>query len=147
LTVARTDAYTRLCEQRIYVRLSNITISRPAFIIATRARAARHSTHNDNGAHIMLFMVQMQVNIPATLDKAVADQLKKDEKEMSQKLQREGKWRDLWRVVGQYANVSIFNVSGNDELHNILSALPLYPFMTISVTPLTQHPSAIAQIG
>lgn len=38
----------------------------------------------------MLFMVQMQVNIPATLDKAVADQLKKDEKEMSQKLQREG---------------------------------------------------------
>ena len=95
----------------------------------------------------MLFMVQMQVNIPATLDKAVADQLKKDEKEMSQKLQREGKWRDLWRVVGQYANVSIFNVSGNDELHNILSALPLSPFMTISVTPLTQHPSAIAQIG
>ncbi|MFT2658144.1 muconolactone Delta-isomerase family protein, partial [Escherichia coli] len=74
--------------------------------------------------HIMLFMVQMQVNIPATLDKAVADQLKKDEKEMSQKLQHEGKWRDLWRVVGQYANVSIFNVSGNDELHNILSALP-----------------------
>lgn len=95
----------------------------------------------------MLFMVQMQVNIPATLDKAVADQLKKEEKEMSQKLQREGKWRDLWRVVGQYANVSIFNVSGNDELHTILSALPLYPFMTISVTPLTQHPSAIAQIG
>jgi muconolactone D-isomerase len=119
----------------------------PAFIIATKARAARHPTHNDNGANIMLFMVQMQVNIPATLDKAVADQLKKDEKEMSQKLQREGKWRDLWRVVGQYANVSIFNVSGNDELHNILSALPLYPFMTISVTPLTQHPSAIAQIG
>jgi hypothetical protein len=57
---------------------------RPAFIIATKARAARHPTHNDNGANIMLFMVQMQVNIPATLDKAVADQLKKDEKEMSQ---------------------------------------------------------------
>ncbi len=95
----------------------------------------------------MLFMVQMQVNIPASVDKAVADALKKEEKEMSQQLQREGKWRDLWRVVGQYANVSIFNVSGNDELHTILSNLPLYPFMTISVTPLTQHPSAIAQIG
>lgn len=94
----------------------------------------------------MLFMVQMQVNIPASVDKAVADALKKDEKEMSQKLQREGKWRDLWRVVGQYANVSIFNVSGNEELHQILMSLPLYPYMTVSVTPLTQHPSAIAQV-
>jgi muconolactone D-isomerase len=94
----------------------------------------------------MLFMVQMQVNIPASLDKNIADALKKDEKEMSQKLQREGKWRDLWRVVGQYANVSIFNVSGNEELHQLLISLPLYPYMTVSVTPLTQHPSAIAQV-
>ncbi|WP_256385261.1 muconolactone Delta-isomerase family protein [Herbaspirillum sp. VT-16-41] len=27
------------------------------------------------------------------------------------------------------------------------AALPLYPFMSISVTPLPQHPSPIAQIG
>jgi muconolactone D-isomerase len=94
----------------------------------------------------MLFMVEMQVNIPTSLDPAVADALKKEEKEMSQRLQREGKWRDLWRVVGQYANVSIFNVASNDELHQLLSALPLYPFMRISVTPLAQHPSAIAAI-
>ncbi|PLC52663.1 muconolactone delta-isomerase [Pollutimonas nitritireducens] len=94
----------------------------------------------------MLFLVQMQVNIPSTLDKATADALKKEEKEMSQKLQREGKWRDLWRVVGQYANVSVFNADSNDELHQMLSALPLYPFMNITVTPLAQHPSAIAAI-
>lgn len=94
----------------------------------------------------MLFLVHMQVNIPSTLDPAVADALKKDEKEMSQRLQREGSWRDLWRVVGQYANYSVFNVAGNDELHQLLSALPLYPFMTIDVTPLAQHPSAIAAI-
>lgn len=94
----------------------------------------------------MLFMVQMQVNIPASVPKETADALKKDEKEMSQRLQREGKWRDLWRVVGQYANVSIFDVSGNEELHQLLMGLPLYPFMTVSVTPLTQHPSAIAQV-
>lgn len=94
----------------------------------------------------MLFMVEMQVNIPMSLDQGIADALKKEEKEMSQRLQREGKWRDLWRVVGQYANVSIFNVAGNDELHQLLSALPLYPFMSIRVTPLAQHPSAIAAI-
>ncbi|NUT17305.1 MAG: muconolactone delta-isomerase [Cupriavidus sp.] len=74
----------------------------------------------------------------------MVDQLKADEKAMTQRLQREGKWRHLWRVVGQYANVSIFDVSDNDELHTLLTALPLYPYMEIQVTPLAQHGSAIA---
>jgi muconolactone D-isomerase len=89
-------------------------------------------------------MVHMQVNIPSTLPKDEADRLKAEEKAYSQKLQQEGKWRHLWRVAGQYANYSVFDVSSNDELHNILMSLPLYPYMSISVTPLAQHPSAIA---
>ncbi|NUT14294.1 MAG: muconolactone delta-isomerase, partial [Cupriavidus sp.] len=59
----------------------------------------------------MLFMAEMTVRIPASLDPQLVEQLKADEKAMSQRLQREGKWRHLWRVVGQYANVSIFDVS------------------------------------
>ncbi|SOY60630.1 muconolactone Delta-isomerase [Cupriavidus taiwanensis] len=93
----------------------------------------------------MLFMAEMTVRIPASLDPQLVEQLKADEKAMSQRLQREGKWRHLWRVVGQYANVSIFDVSDNDALHTLLTALPLYPYMEIKVTPLAQHGSAIAQ--
>lgn len=92
----------------------------------------------------MLFLVHMQVNIPDSLDKAAAAALIAEEKAYSQALQRDGRWRHLWRVVGQYANYSIFNVDGNDELHELLSALPLYPYMSLEVTPLAQHPSAIA---
>jgi muconolactone D-isomerase len=92
----------------------------------------------------MLFLVQMQVNIPHTLDPQRAAALLAEEKAFSQELQRDGRWRHLWRVAGQYANYSVFDVTGNDELHQLLSALPLYPFMTISVTPLAQHPSAVA---
>lgn len=50
----------------------------------------------------------------------------------------------IWRVVDEYANYSIFDVSSNDELHQVLQGLPLFPFMTIQVTPLATHPSAIA---
>ncbi|WAM54016.1 muconolactone Delta-isomerase family protein, partial [Vreelandella venusta] len=32
------------------------------------------------------------------------------EKAYSQELQRQGKWRHLWRIAGSYANVSIFDV-------------------------------------
>ena len=60
-----------------------------------------------------------------------------------QELQREGKWRHLWRVAGRYANISVFDVASNDELHAILSGLPLFPFMEITVTPLARHPSAV----
>lgn len=93
----------------------------------------------------MLFMVEMTVRIPHSADPQAVEKLKADEKALSQQLQREGKWRHLWRVVGQYANVSIFDVEDNDELHTLLTSLPLYPYMEMKVTPLAQHGSAIAQ--
>jgi muconolactone D-isomerase len=36
-------------------------------------------------------------------------------------------------------------VTDHDELHTLLSSLPLFPFMDITVTPLARHPSAIAR--
>lgn len=92
----------------------------------------------------MLYLVHMQVNIPADMDPERAAALKAEEKAFSQQLQREGTWRHLWRVAGEYANYSVFDVESNDQLHTLLSALPLFPFMTIRVTPLAQHPSALA---
>ncbi len=95
----------------------------------------------------MLYHVEMDVQVPPGTDPAHFDRLKADEKAMSQDLQRQGKWRHLWRIAGRYANISVFDVSSHDELHAILSALPLFPFMKIEVTPLAQHPSAIVQEG
>ncbi|HQT74329.1 MAG TPA: muconolactone Delta-isomerase family protein [Acidiphilium sp.] len=46
-------------------------------------------------------------------------------------------------MAGAYANFSVFDVPDHDTLHDILSTLPLFPFMTIEVTPLARHPSAI----
>lgn len=90
----------------------------------------------------MLFMVEMDVDIPLTFDPAEAARLKAKEKARFQELQVSGTWRHIWRVVGQYANVSIFDVRDNAELHDLLISLPLYPFMTIKVTALCRHPSS-----
>ena len=49
--------------------------------------------------------------------------------------------------LGATPNVSVFDVADHDELHNILSALPLFPFMNITVIPLARHPSAIIYDG
>ncbi len=91
----------------------------------------------------MLFMVRMQVNIPHDMDPKKVDEIKLAEKNYAQELQRQGKWLHLWRVVGRYENVSIFEATDNDALHTMLSSLPLFPYMDIQVTALAKHPSAI----
>jgi muconolactone D-isomerase len=91
----------------------------------------------------MLFHVRMDVRIPADLDPETRNEVVAREKDYSQGLQRSGKWPHIWRVVGEYANYSIFDVESNDELHQILSGLPLFQYMTVHVTPLATHPSDV----
>jgi muconolactone D-isomerase len=91
----------------------------------------------------MLFQVEMEVRLPHDMAPDAADALKRVERERAQQLQRDGKWRHLWRVVGQYSNISVFDVESPEELHAILTSLPLFPFMTITVTALCRHPSSI----
>ncbi len=91
----------------------------------------------------MLFHVRMDVSIPDDLDPDLRADTVAREKAYSQELQRAGKWPHIWRIVGEYSNYSIFDVESNDELHTLLSGLPLFPYMRIKVTPLATHPSDI----
>ncbi len=91
----------------------------------------------------MLFQVEMDVRLPHDFPAEKAEALKQTERARAQELQRAGIWRHLWRVAGRYSNVSIFDVSGPQDLHNILSSLPLFPFMDMRITPLCRHPSSV----
>jgi muconolactone D-isomerase len=91
----------------------------------------------------MLYMVRIDVNFPTDMPAAQAQEVKAREKAYAQDLQRQGKWVHLWRIVGEYANISIFDATDHDELHQMLSGLPMFPYMKIHVTPLAKHPSAL----
>ncbi|WP_206791940.1 muconolactone Delta-isomerase [Amycolatopsis sp. MtRt-6] len=91
----------------------------------------------------MLYHVRMDVHLPPDLDPAERTDLLAREKEYSRQLQKAGKWPQLWRIAGEYANFSIFDVADHDELHALLSGLPLFPHMDIAVTPLARHPSKL----
>ena len=91
----------------------------------------------------MLFQVEMDVRLPRDFPAEKAEALKQIERARAQELQRAGIWRHLWRVAGRYSNVSIFDVSGPQDLHDILSSLPLFPFMDMRITPLCRHPSSV----
>lgn len=92
----------------------------------------------------MLFHVRMDVSLPHDLDPGRRAELVAAEQDRALELQKLGVWPHLWRVVGRYSDISVFDVPTNDELHAVLSSLPLWEFMTVQVTPLAQHPSDIA---
>lgn len=94
----------------------------------------------------MLFHVNMDVRIPPGIDPETIKQLGELEHERAKELQLQRKWLHLWRVVGKFANVSVFDVESPIELHDILSSLPLYPFMEIEVTALCRHPGMLEPV-
>ena len=91
----------------------------------------------------MLFHVEMTVRLPHDMPAAQAEELKARERRIAQTLQRDGRWRHLWRIAGRYANVSVFDVASPAELHDTLSRLPLFPYMDIEVQALCRHASSI----
>ncbi|GLY46908.1 muconolactone Delta-isomerase [Lentzea sp. NBRC 102530] len=92
----------------------------------------------------MLFHVRMDVSLPHDMDPQRRAELVRAERERALELQKMGVWPHLWRVVGQYSNISVFDVPTHDELHAFLSSLPLWEFMNVQVTPLATHPSDLA---
>lgn len=93
----------------------------------------------------MLFAVKMDVNLPLDMDPSLRADTLAREKAYSQQLQQTGKWPHIWRIVGQYSNLSIIDVADNAGLHELLWSLPLFPYMRIDVTPLSPHPSDVHQ--
>jgi len=58
----------------------------------------------------MLFHIRMDVNMPHSVSETEANEIKLKEKIYAQDLQQQGKWRHLWRIAGEYSNISIFDV-------------------------------------
>lgn len=91
----------------------------------------------------MLFLVRMTVDWPRDLPEAEAARLTAAERAYSARLQEAGTWRHLWRSSGKFGNISVFDVASHEELHEILSSLPFFPFVTMEVEPLSRHPGRI----
>jgi muconolactone D-isomerase len=68
-------------------------------------------------------------------------QLREEEAARSRELAKEGILHRLWRVPGRRENWGIWNADNADRLHEALSSLPLFRYLTITVHPLASHPN------
>lgn len=88
----------------------------------------------------MEFLVQIRIAIPSNMPNEERDRLKAAERRRGAQLRQEGSLQRIWRLPGQPASVSLYRVAGSTELHETLTSLPLWPWMTVKVTPLAAHP-------
>lgn len=91
----------------------------------------------------MLFLVKMRVDWPRDMPDEDAEALQVAERDYSADLQHKGVWKHLWRTTGVFGNVSVFDVQSHEELHEVLTNLPFFPFITLEITPLSQHPGRV----
>ncbi|MGD7002028.1 muconolactone Delta-isomerase [Corynebacterium halotolerans] len=91
----------------------------------------------------MLFLARMDVHFPESMDADTVADFQAKEKAYSGDLQEKGIMKAIWRVVGEYANYSIYDVDDHDELQSIFQNFPMFKYMDVHVTPLAKHPNAL----
>jgi muconolactone D-isomerase len=88
------------------------------------------------------FLVHVTIEFPPDMEPDTRQRLLEAESDRGLELMNAGKLVDIWRVPGRFANVSLYEVVDATELHDLITSLPLWPWIQTDVQPLAQHPLA-----
>jgi muconolactone D-isomerase len=88
----------------------------------------------------MRFLLNIRTQLPGEWTREQRADIRRRETEAAVALMHRRVLRRTFTVVGQLANFSIWETGTAEELHTVLQSLPMYPFMTITVTPIIKHP-------
>ena len=87
----------------------------------------------------MEFLARIEQNISPDMDPERLAEVKAAEKVRAQELVDAGKMLRIWRLPGRRAVMALYEVESADELHELISSLPLFPWMDVTITPLGAH--------
>jgi muconolactone D-isomerase len=88
----------------------------------------------------MEFLVRIDVELPPGMSADQRAELTAAEHSYGLELRRRGTIGRIWRLPGGLRNVGIWEARDATELHEAISALPLYPWLRAEVIPLARHP-------
>lgn len=86
----------------------------------------------------MEFLVTIEID-HASIPAAERPRLLEAEMARGRELRGAGMLLRIWRLPGRRANVSLYRVADADALHDALTSLPLWPWMSIRVEALATH--------
>ncbi|GAB1361114.1 hypothetical protein MASR1M32_03500 [Rhodobacter sp.] len=88
----------------------------------------------------MEFLVNIKIKWPEGMDPAEIERISVEEREMAKILRAERKMLRMWRVPARRENWGLWQADDATHLHQIISALPVWPYMDVNVLPLAYHP-------
>jgi muconolactone D-isomerase len=88
----------------------------------------------------MEFLVRIDVALPPDMPDARRNDLLAAELERGRELHRAGVIERIWRLPGGLRNVGVWDAEDATELHELISSLPLYPWISAEVTAVARHP-------
>jgi len=77
--------------------------------------------------------------VPALPAEELAE-LKSRERAYAARLREEGVLQHLWRVPGSRSAIGWYAADDTTHLHDVLSSLPMFDWLEITVEPLATHP-------
>ncbi|HEX3842262.1 MAG TPA: muconolactone Delta-isomerase family protein [Acidimicrobiales bacterium] len=92
----------------------------------------------------MEFLTNMITHVPDGTDEVIVEETKAREAKNSAELARQGHLLRLWKppvAAGEWRTLGLWEAADEAELTAIMATMPLHPWMTVEVTPLTPHPS------
>jgi muconolactone delta-isomerase len=87
-------------------------------------------------------IVQITTTIPAGVATDEVDRRRAAEATRAKELAGSGNLIRLWRPIGERRSIGVWSARDVVDLHaNVLSTLPLAPWMTFEVTAVVPHPN------
>ena len=88
------------------------------------------------------FLVELTTTVPEGTDPAEVERVRAAEAVRAAELARAGHLVRLWRPVGELRSIGLWRAADEAELYEaLLGTLPLWPWMTSTVTSLQPHPN------
>lgn len=87
------------------------------------------------------FLTISTVAVPGDTAPEVFDAATQREADRARGLAGQGYLKRLWTLSGRGGTLGLWQAPGPAEMNAILASLPLFPWMSVQTTPLTQHPS------
>ena len=92
----------------------------------------------------MDFLVEFEVDVPAGTSETEVEERERAEAVAATKLADEGHLLRVWKrplSTGETNVLGLYRAESETELDGLLSALPLYEWMSVTVTGLERHPN------
>ncbi len=88
----------------------------------------------------MEFLVNIKINWPLDMDPEIKEEIIREEQQLAGQLAIKGNLVRMWRVPGRRENWGLWKARDATDLHEIISSLPVFPYMDVNVRPLANHP-------